>query len=134
MARQTDLERSFEMQLETARITGWEKEYHFKIPGSRNPCRFDFAWPDIMLAIDIQGGIFPMWHTTKTGKRYKMPGAHLNTKGYIHDCEKANEASVCGWTVLWVTPKHLDCDWGKKSTSIQWVERFLINCCGNSEY
>jgi very-short-patch-repair endonuclease len=49
--------------------------------------RFDFAWPDIRLAVEIEGGIW-------TG------GRHTRGKGFVGDCEKYNEASLMGWTVL----------------------------------
>ncbi len=49
--------------------------------------RFDFAWPDIWLAVEIEGGVW-------TG------GRHTRGKGFIDDCKKYNEASLMGWTVL----------------------------------
>ena len=56
---------------------------------------FDFAWPDIKLAVEIHGGI------------WRPKGAH-NTGTAIHrDCEKSREATKLGWRVLAYTTKDL---------------------------
>lgn len=58
--------------------------------------RFDFAWPDIKLAVEIHGGI------------WQAKGAH-NTGAAIHrDCEKNNAAIRLGWRVLSYTTKHME--------------------------
>lgn len=49
--------------------------------------RFDFAWPDKKLAVEIEGGVY-------------SGGRHTRAKGFIADCEKYNEAAALGWTVL----------------------------------
>lgn len=56
--------------------------------------RFDVAWPDRMVALEIEGGVF-------TG------GRHTRGKGYSADMEKYNEAAARGWTVLRVRPDQL---------------------------
>jgi|SRR6476661_203659 len=45
--------------------------------------RFDFAWPAIKLAVEIDGR-----------------GRHQTVTGVRSDCEKANEAIRLGWRVL----------------------------------
>jgi len=54
--------------------------------------RFDFAWADQKVALEIDGGIWMKrgGHTTGTGKR--------------RDCEKDFEAALQGWTVIRWTP------------------------------
>lgn len=49
--------------------------------------RFDFAWPEIMLAVEVEGGLY-------TG------GRHVTGKGYEKDLEKYNAATRGGWTLL----------------------------------
>jgi len=49
--------------------------------------RFDFAWPDRMIAVEVDGG-------TWTG------GRHVRPAGYQKDAEKLNAAALKGWTVL----------------------------------
>lgn len=53
--------------------------------------RFDFAWPDYGLAVEVDGGIWTR-------------GRHTRGAGYREDCIKLNEAVLLGWRVLRVTP------------------------------
>ena len=48
--------------------------------------RFDFSWPDKMIAVEIEGG-------TWSG------GRHTTGAGFESDCEKYNEATALGWAV-----------------------------------
>ena len=52
--------------------------------------RFDFSWPDAMLAVEVDGG-------TWAGGRHSRGG------GYTEDCVKYAEALCLGWRVLRVT-------------------------------
>lgn len=49
--------------------------------------RFDFCWPDRMIAVEVEGGVWSR-------------GRHTRGKGFISDCEKYNMAAIMGWTVL----------------------------------
>ena len=51
--------------------------------------RFDMAWPDKRLAVEVDGGIWK-------GKY----GRHTSPKGFVSDCDKTNLAQLLGWTVL----------------------------------
>lgn len=57
----------------------------------RRKWRFDLAWPDLLIAVEVEGGIW-------TG------GRHVRGEGYEADCEKYNEAQLAGWMVLRFTP------------------------------
>jgi very-short-patch-repair endonuclease len=48
---------------------------------------FDFAWPELMLAVEVEGGV---------GTR----GRHVRPAGFIADCEKYTTAAAMGWAVL----------------------------------
>lgn len=50
--------------------------------------RFDFAWRDRMLAVEVDGG-------TKRGRSRHSQGA-----GYEGDCRKLNHAAELGWRVF----------------------------------
>ena len=52
--------------------------------------RFDFAWPDRRIALEVEGG-------TWSG------GRHVRGRGYANDCTKYNAAVLLGWRVLRVT-------------------------------
>jgi hypothetical protein len=60
--------------------------------------RFDYAWPDIRLAVELNGGI---WR--------KGGGAHTGI-GHIRDMEKFNLAQEEGWVVLQYTPTGINYD------------------------
>lgn len=56
--------------------------------------RFDFAWPKVKVAVEIEGGTY-------------LNGRHVRPKGYQEDCYKYNRALELGWKVLRYTPKML---------------------------
>lgn len=56
--------------------------------------RFDFAWPDVRVAVEVDGGVY-------TYGRHNRPG------GFAQDCEKINAAQSLGWVVFRVTPSDL---------------------------
>ncbi|MEL3922119.1 hypothetical protein V1481_02005 [Aeromonas enteropelogenes] len=57
--------------------------------------RFDYAWPDHMIALEVHGGIY-------------SGGRHTRGRGFIEDRCKMNEASLLGWIVLEITPEHIE--------------------------
>ena len=61
-----------------------EREFVF-YPGRQ--WRFDFAWPQVRLAVEIEGGI---WNG----------GAHTRGGHFESDAKKYNAAGLAGWTVL----------------------------------
>lgn len=61
------------------------REYVFALP---RKWRFDFAWPDLKLAVEIDGG-------TSFGK-----GRHSRGTGFENDCRKLNHAAMLGWRVM----------------------------------
>lgn len=60
-----------------------ENEYRFH---NVREWRFDFAWPDLMIACEAEGG---QW----------TQGRHQRGQGFADDCEKYNHAAASGWTV-----------------------------------
>lgn len=61
-----------------------EREYRFAPP---RRYRADFAYPDKMLLIEVEGGVW-------------VRGAHTRGGHYNSDCEKYNLAAMNGWKVL----------------------------------
>lgn len=80
------LELTFKMQLRGVGINkGWLCEYQFH---PERKWRFDFAWPEMKLAIEVEGG-------TTFGK-----SRHSKGIGFDNDAEKYNTASAMGWTLF----------------------------------
>ena len=69
-----------------------EREYKFH---PKRKWRIDFAWPDIQLALEIEGGVF-----TK--------GRHTRPSGFIKDIEKYNNLTLAGWFLLRFPPNNID--------------------------
>jgi hypothetical protein len=56
--------------------------------------RFDFAWPALRIALEVDGGLF-------TG------GAHVNAAAILRDHDKRNAAAALGWRIFYCTPRTL---------------------------
>jgi hypothetical protein len=63
------------------------REYRFASP---RRWRFDYAWPDLRLALEVEGGVW-------------SGGRHVRGRGYEGDCVKYSEAALRGWRVLRAT-------------------------------
>lgn len=68
------------------------REYRFAPP---RRWRFDFAWPDLKLAVEAEGGVWSR-------------GRHTRGSGFVNDSIKYNEAAKMGWTVLKYTTSTID--------------------------
>jgi very-short-patch-repair endonuclease len=106
-------ERAMETHLKQAGFTGYVREYQFAPP---RRWRFDFAWLDQKLAIEIEGGVFG------TGRQH-TPGRHSRGVGLTADCVKYAEAMCLGWRVLRVTPAQVGMD--RAGPALGWIERLL---------
>ena len=80
------------------RASGFEEpvtEYAFANHLGRR-WRFDFAWPALMLAVEVDGG---SW----------VPGGGRHTRGagFAADHDKFNRVTLTGWRVLRFTSRHI---------------------------
>ena len=57
--------------------------------------RFDFAWPESRIAVEIEGGIW-------------SGGRHTRGAGFISDAAKYNHAAALGWRVFRLTGEMID--------------------------
>jgi very-short-patch-repair endonuclease len=80
----------------------FEREYRFH---PRRKFRFDFAWPDRKLALEVEGGV---------------NGRHQRRAGFEGDCVKYSEAAVLGWRVIRATTAQVI-----DGQAIDWVLRAL---------
>lgn len=71
--------------------------------------RFDFAWPEWKIAVEVEGGI---WHR----------GRHVRGSGFIQDCEKYNAATELGWRVFRYTRGDIE-----DLKAIEQIKRVLTN-------
>lgn len=77
------LEAALAQHIRATRLPGPMREYRFS---TQRRWRFDFAWPDYLLAVEVEGG---GW----------SGGRHTRPKGFAQDLQKYSEALAGGWTV-----------------------------------
>lgn len=82
-------------------------EYRFD---AKRKWRFDLAWPEYKIAIEIEGGIWTQ-------------GRHTRGKGYLSDMEKYNAAALQGWRVLRATPDMVKT--GRALELVGWGMKYL---------
>jgi hypothetical protein len=84
VVRVSDLEEAFAFQLKVSGLPAGEREHRFHPP---RRWRFDFAWPDVWVAVELEGGIW-------------VGGGHVRGGKYTQNCEKYNMAALDGWCLL----------------------------------
>ncbi len=89
--REFDRAEVFLRALEVRGLPRPEREWKFD---AKRRWRFDYAWPERMIALEVEGGVW-------TG------GRHTRGAGFVKDIEKYNRAAVLGWRLLRVTPDKL---------------------------
>ncbi len=67
--------------------------------------RFDYAWPDKKIALEIHGATY-------------RGGRHVTGKGFAADREKMNEAQLLGWIVIEAATDNI-------GSIRDWIERAL---------
>lgn len=82
----SDLEDILAIQIKREGLLIPEREYRFH---RHRKWKFDFAYPDRKLAIEVEGGI---WR--------RGGGAHSSGLAIIRDIEKYNTAILMGWRVI----------------------------------
>ena len=92
------------IHLRARKLTSPIVEYRFH---DTRKWRFDLAWPEIKLAVEVHGGAFTQ-------------GRHNRGLGFTADREKMNEALLLGWQVIEVTSEQV-----KSGQAIDWIERFF---------
>jgi very-short-patch-repair endonuclease len=78
---------------------------HKGVPGRQY--RIDFAWPDWMIALEVEGGIWKV-------------GGHSSGTGITRDCEKHSLLALAGWRLLRVTGEHI-----QDGRAIAWIQEAL---------
>ena len=105
-SEQSQLERLIDCQIRAVKLPLPTYEFRFMPP---RRFRFDFAWPDKMVALETEGG-------TWSG------GRHTRGGGYESDCIKYSEAAIRGWKVIRATGEMI-----KNGTAIELLKRALTS-------
>jgi very-short-patch-repair endonuclease len=103
-SKTSQLEEAVAFQFKAAQVLPPTREYRFD---AQRRWRFDFAWPDQRLALEVEGGTW-------------TAGRHSRGKGIEGDCEKYNSALLAGWRVLRVTGDQV-----ANGQALAWVEAAL---------
>lgn len=85
---------ALELALRAIGAPAWEREYRFH---EKRQWRFDLAWPERRLAVEVDGGTFLV-------RNGRAVGRHARASDY----EKLNAAAVSGWRVLRFTGDMVD--------------------------
>ena len=70
--------------------------------------RFDFAWIDLKIALEIEGGIW-------------THGRHTRPTGYLNDMKKYNLATFDGWDVYRHAP-----EWIRSGETIKELKSIIV--------
>lgn len=96
----SELESLLALQLRAMHLPAPVREHRFH---PVRKWRFDFAWPDRMLAMEVDGGGF-------------VAGRHGRGMGIEGDAEKASAAAILGWRVMRCTGSQI-----KSGQAIRWL-------------
>lgn len=99
------LERLMEFQIITAGLPKPAREHQFF---SDRRWRFDFAFPSILLALEVEGG------------SWMAKGGHTTGKGFEEDCEKYSVAACLGWRIIRATSGQV-----KSGQALIWLKMAL---------
>ena len=101
---ESELEALLALQIRAAKLPEPKREFAF-CPTRR--WRSDFGWPDRMLLVEVEGGIW-------------ADGRHSRGKGMEADMEKYNTAALDGWRVLRVSGGMI-----KRGEALRMIEKAL---------
>lgn len=93
-----------ELQIEEAGLPKPTREYKFL---KTRRFRFDFAWPSLGFACEVDGNIY---HKSR----------HTSGSGYTKDCEKFALAAIEGYKVIRVTSGQIN-----KGDAIMWIKEYF---------
>lgn len=104
MPKHSHLEETLAFQIRAAKLPVPEREFK-ALEGRR--FRWDFAWPDHSLLVEVQGGIW-------------FKGGHSSGAGITRDCTKLSLATLDGWATIQVTKDHIE-----SGEALRWIKQYL---------
>ena len=102
----SDAEDLLAFQIKAAGLPEPVRQYHYAPP---RKLRADFAWPDVRLLVEVQGGLFS-----------RRKGAHGSIGGVLADIDRLNEATLAGFRLL-----RASTDMVKDGRALALIERAL---------
>lgn len=99
-------QKKFAADLKLLKIYGFLQEY--SIPGTSRKFKYDFADPNIKIAVELNGGI------------WRGKGAHNTPAALARDYEKINEAQRLGWKIFVFTGEQV-----QAGHAAQYLERVI---------
>lgn len=105
----------FDLQCKANGIEVPVAEHQFAKQDAGRLWRFDWAWIDRKLALEVEGG-YAIQARCRCGelatcKKCNAPiqggGRHTRASGYLEDLNKYNTAAILGWRLLKVPPKSI---------------------------
>lgn len=88
-------ERLFEFQCRGLRLPTFLREHRFAKESHGRNWRFDFYWPEYLVAVEIEGLV-----VRKIGGETVVTGRHATITGMREDMDKYNHAALLGIYVL----------------------------------
>lgn len=92
------------VEINLSELPGYEKEVIFH---PVRKWRFDYAWTDLKIALEIHGGVF-------------TNGRHTRGTGFTEDKIKMNTAQLLGWMVIEATSAQV-----KDGQMLSWIKEAL---------
>lgn len=97
---------TFALACESIGLPPPEEEFRFH-PVRR--WRWDYAWPELMLAVEIDGGLY-------------VAGRHSRGAGREKDLEKVAHGLILGWTVFTFSTRMVN-----SGVALTWLSQWLAN-------
>lgn len=91
MKKKSQIEETLALHIRGTQLPQPEREYRFH---QTRRWRFDFAWPELKVAVETEGGTW-------------VNGRHNRGSGFEKDCEKYNNAAALGWHVFRFTSRQV---------------------------
>lgn len=85
-------------------LPGYKKEIIFH---PTRKWRFDYAWSELKIALEVHGGIY-------------TNGRHTRGSGFTEDKVKMNSAQLLGWIVIEATTEHV-----KNGQMLTWIKEAI---------
>lgn len=110
-------EDNFDFQLRSYQLPRFERGFMFALEDMGRRWKFDFAWLQYRVAVEIEGLVVQRVHIATLDERGRVikiepelivRGRHASVEGFNEDCVKYASAAQLGWTVLRFTPKQVN--------------------------